>query len=134
MATHETPRSADRNIRFYRDMVRLRNSTILPLTALTLVVFFLLLILTNFTSVLDGEAFSGVTWAYVYAFAIFVFVVVVTTLYRRKMDAAEARLRPAGLDETAAHYDDYSTWEHHEEEIEQTVHHIEDLDRKGHGQ
>lgn len=121
------------NERFYTEMVRERNSVVMPLTIVTVIFFFLLLTLTNFTSVLDGIAFSGITWAYLYAFAQFFFVVILTTIYQRRMDAAEDRLRPAQLDETAAHYDDPDTWEHHEQDIDETAHHIEELDRKEHG-
>ena len=105
----------------------------MPLTIATLIFFFLLLALTNFTSSLDGVAFSGITWAYLYAFAQFFFVVILTTIYKRRMDAAEDRLRPAHLDETAAHYEDPDTWEHHEEVIVDVAHQIDDLDRKEHG-
>lgn len=118
------------NLEFYRSMAKARSSIVVPLTIATLIFFFLLLFLSNFTSVLDGIAFSGISWAYLYAFAQFFFVVILTTIYRRRMDAVETELRPPDLEETAAHYDDPDTWERHEDEIEDTAHHIEGDDRK----
>ncbi len=125
--------AAAANHRYFSEMVKVRNALVVPLTIVTIVSFFLLLTLTNFTSVLDGIAFSGITWAYLYSFALFFEVVILTTIYQRRMDAAEDRLRPAHLDETAAHYDDPDTWEHHEEDIVEAAHHIDELDRKEHG-
>jgi len=80
--------------RYYAGMVQARRKLIVPLVASTLVFFFLQQILTNFTSALDGLAFSGMTWAYIYAFAQFFFVVILTTLYRSKMAQIEAELAP----------------------------------------
>jgi uncharacterized membrane protein (DUF485 family) len=91
---------------YYSGMVAERKRVIRPLVLIVLVFYFTLAILTNFTSVLDGLAFSGMTWAYVYAFAQFVMVIVLTTYYRRRMDGADARLRAADVEETAARYDD----------------------------
>lgn len=113
------------NEAFYTAMVAERRKIVLPLTILVCVFYFPLPILTNFTSALDGEVFKGVTWAYIYAFLQFFMVIIVTTYYRRRMDSVEDRLRPTGLDETAAHYDDPEAWEHHEEELEIHEHEVE---------
>jgi uncharacterized membrane protein (DUF485 family) len=90
---------------YYSGMAAERRRLIRPLVLIVLVFYFTLPILTNFTSILDGLAFDGLTWAYVYAFAQFVMVIALTTYYRRRMDRVEARLRPAEIVETAAQYD-----------------------------
>ena len=120
MATPQSRRAA--NDAFYEVMVTERRKLIMPLTGFVLVFYFILPVLTNFTSLLDGVAFSGITWAFVYAFAQFFMVVIVTTIYRRRIDAVEDMHRPAALDETAAHYDDPEQWQHHEEESEEHEH------------
>lgn len=120
MATTESQRAV--NEAFYQVMVAERRKLIMPLTGFVLVFYFILPVLTNFTSALDGVAFSGITWAFVYAFAQFFMVVIVTTIYRRRMDAVEDQHRFAALDETAAHYDDPEEWQHHEEEIDELEH------------
>jgi uncharacterized membrane protein (DUF485 family) len=96
---------------YYEEMSRARARIVTPLVLFTMVFYFLLPILTNFTSVLDGIPFEGMTWAYLYAFAQFVMVIVLTMYYRAAMGAVEARVRPPDIDETAAHYDDWQTWE-----------------------
>jgi uncharacterized membrane protein (DUF485 family) len=68
--------------------------------------FFLLPLLTNFTSALDGVAFSGITWAYLYAFAVFALVLIITTTYRRAMDKFEHTHRPPADVHPADEYDD----------------------------
>jgi uncharacterized membrane protein (DUF485 family) len=96
---------------YFEEMSAARTRIVTPLVLFTLVFYFVLPLLTNFTSVLDGIAFDGFSWAYMYAFAQFVMVIVLTTYYRRAMDSVERRVRPPGVDETAAHYDDWQTWE-----------------------
>lgn len=87
----------------YDGMKEARRSMIRPMVIFVLVFYFLLPVLTNFTSVLDGVAFTGVTWAYLYAFSQFAVVIVLTTIYRRRMDAAERKLRPAEVLASTGH-------------------------------
>ncbi len=82
------------NDRYYAEMVAARRKIVVPLVVLTLVFFFLQQVLTNFTPVLDGMAFDGMSWAYVYSFAQFFFVVILTTIYRSRMQKVEDELRP----------------------------------------
>lgn len=103
---------------YYDGMVEARHKIVGPLVALTLFLFFLQQVLTNFTSTLDGFAFDGMTWAYLYGFALFFVVVILTTLYRWKMTQTERRLRPPQWEETAASYEDPEKWEEHEAERE----------------
>lgn len=80
--------------RYYRGMVEARRKLVTPLVVGTLVFFFLQQVLTNFTSVLDGIAFHGMSWAYIYAFAQFFFVVILTSIYRSRMRRVEQELEP----------------------------------------
>ncbi len=78
--------------RYYQGMVQARRQIIVPLVLLTLVFFFTQQVLTNFTTALDGMAFSGMSWAYIYAFAQFFFVIILTTIYRSRMQRVETEL------------------------------------------
>ena len=51
--------------RYYEAMVAARHRVVMPLVIFTLIFFFVEQILTNFTPVLDGELFFGMTWAYI---------------------------------------------------------------------
>lgn len=77
---------------YYEAMSAARKRLVVPLVTLTLVYFFTLVILTNFTSLLDGYVVPGLTWAYAYAISTFFFVVIVTTYYRRQMSKLDAGL------------------------------------------
>ena len=111
-------RSSSGAEKYYAEMVRARHGLVFPLAGLTLAFFFLQQVLTNFTSALDGLAFSGMTWAYVYAFAQFFFVVIVTTYYRRRMQQVERDLAGLLPAQGAAHYDDWTTLETHDSAAE----------------
>ncbi|GGG48576.1 hypothetical protein GCM10011374_08710 [Kocuria dechangensis] len=115
---NSTTANADASREYYEGMTAVRRRIVRPLVIITLVAFFLQQVLTNFTSVLDGFAADGLSWAYLYAFALFFLVVVLTTVYKRAMDKVEDELRPAHLDETAAHYEDWTEWEKHEAQLE----------------
>lgn len=113
---------------YYDGMVKARRKIVAPLVGVTLFLFFLQQVLTNFTSALDGFVFDGMTWAYLYSFALFFVVVILTTFYRSKMTRAERRLRPPKWEETAAHYENPQQWEEHEAELEvedEVVHELE---------
>jgi uncharacterized membrane protein (DUF485 family) len=115
--TTDPTTDADATQKYYEGMTAVRRRIVRPLVITTLAAFFLQQVLTNFTSVLDGFATDGLSWAYLYAFALFFLVVVLTTVYKRAMDKVEDDLRPAHLDETAAHYEDWTEWEKHEAEL-----------------
>ena len=116
MASEASSNEATRT--FFEEMSRMRARVVRTLVVFVLVFYFTLPILTNLTSALDGLAFGGFSWAYLYGFAQFVMVILVTTYYRRAMDEVEHRWRPPDADETAAHYDDWQVWEQHEAEVE----------------
>ena len=123
--------SAEAQQRYYDGMVAARHKLVMPLVIFTLIFFFLQQILTNFTSVLDGAPFPGMTWAYLYSFAQFVVVIILTTYYRRKLDATEAALRPGEIEPVAAHYEDHQTWDEHEDELETEAEMLERLEHEG---
>lgn len=124
-ADAKTAADATASREYYEGMVAVRRRIVRPLVIITLVAFFTQQVLTNFTGVLDGFAVDGLSWAYLYAFALFFLVVVLTTIYRRAMDKVEDDLRPAHLDETAAHYEDWAEWEKHEAQLEAEIAHDE---------
>jgi uncharacterized membrane protein (DUF485 family) len=92
--------------RYYVEYARARKRLVVPFTLIIIGTFFLLPLLTNFTSALDGVAFSGITWAYLYAFAVFALVLIITTTYRRAMDKFEHTHRPPADVHPADEYDD----------------------------
>lgn len=124
-AEARTAADATASREFYEGMTAVRRRIVRPLVVITLVAFFTQQILTNFTGVLDGFASDGLSWAYLYAFVLFFLVVVLTTVYKRAMDKVENELRPAHLDETATHYEDWAEWERHEAQLEAELGHDE---------
>jgi uncharacterized membrane protein (DUF485 family) len=104
--------------RYYEELSAARKRVVVPLASITLVAFFLQQILTNFTPVMDGLVFEGMTWAFLYSFALFILVLVLTMIYKAAMDKVERGHRPPHLDQTAAHYDDWRAWERHQATLE----------------
>jgi uncharacterized membrane protein (DUF485 family) len=82
-------------ITMLEDMAARRIRLALLFSAGVCLTFFLLPVLGQFTSALDGLAFGGLTWAWVFAFAQFVVAVLVATRYASRaagLDAATAEL------------------------------------------
>lgn len=73
----------------YERMNNQRKALVLPLTLLVLVSYFTLVLLTNFTSVLDKVVGGTMSLAYIVAYIMFIVVLVVTTVYRSKMNAVD---------------------------------------------
>lgn len=115
-----TDRSGPEAIRnYYEEMSAARKRIVGPLVALTLFVFFLQQVLTNFTSLMDGFLAKGVGVAYVYALALFFYAVIVTMIYNRAMDRVEEAHRPPILDaDSVEQYEDWRNWERHQAELE----------------
>ncbi|WP_166241375.1 DUF485 domain-containing protein [Paenibacillus turpanensis] len=57
---------------------------ILPMSIFFLVFYFVLPVMTSYSSVLNQPAFGAVTWAWVFAFAQFIMTWVLCSLYSRK--------------------------------------------------
>lgn len=129
MSTPGSPVAADLQ-KYYEEMSAARKRIIGPLVGLTLFAFFLQQILTNFTSVMDGEVVKGLTVAYLYGFGLFFLVVILTMIYKRAMDKVERELRPAGLHKTAGHYEDWKEWEKHQATLEAEEEEREELQRE----
>lgn len=106
MATDRTAAEAEQH--YFEGMSAERRKVIAPLVIFVCVVYFVLPLITNFTSLLDGTPFEGMSWAYLYAFGVFLVVLIITMYYSRRMDAVEQRLRPRDAVEVAA---DYEHWD-----------------------
>lgn len=105
--------------KYYEEMSTARRRIVGPLVILTLFVFFLQQVLTNFTSLMDGFLAKGVGVAYVYAVGLFFYAVIVTMIYSRAMDRVEAEFKPPSLDvDLAEQYDDWRGWEASQAELE----------------
>lgn len=57
---------------------------IVPMSITFLVLYFLLPLLSSFTSVLDGKAVGEITWIWVYSLGLFIMVWVLTVIYVKK--------------------------------------------------
>ena len=127
-----TDRSGPEAIRnYYEEMSAARKRIVGPLVALTLFVFFLQQVLTNFTSLMDGFLAKGVGVAYVYALALFFYAVIVTMIYNRAMDRVEQAHRPPILDaDSVEQYEDWRNWERHQAELEHEEELREDLEER----
>src|SRR3712207_1158927 len=89
----------------FKELARRRKAFIIPSTIFFLVFYFGLPVLAGFTTVLNGNAFGSVTWAYVYAFARFAMTWILMRLYvsranrwddlvdRARQEAAEGEAR-----------------------------------------
>lgn len=104
---------------YYDEMSAARKRIVGPLVIFTLFAFFLQQFLTNFTSVMDGLVFAGLTWAYLYGFALFFLVVALTMYYTRAISKVEAAHRPDFLDANAVEqYQEWREWESQQAELE----------------
>jgi uncharacterized membrane protein (DUF485 family) len=89
----------------FQELTRKKKAFIIPATIFFLVFYFGLPVLAGFTTVLNGNAFGSVTWAYVYAFAQFAMTWILMHLYvsranrwddlvdRARQEAAEGEAR-----------------------------------------
>jgi uncharacterized membrane protein (DUF485 family) len=68
----------------FRELMRKKRAFIIPAMIFFMVFYFVLPILTAFTTVLNKKAIGAINWAYVYAFAQFVMTWGLSYLYMRK--------------------------------------------------
>lgn len=68
----------------FKKLMRDRRKFIIPLTVFFLVFYFLLPILTSYTSFLNKPAFGDISWVWVFAFSQFVMTWVLCTVYVKK--------------------------------------------------
>ncbi|BCJ87259.1 DUF485 domain-containing protein [Effusibacillus dendaii] len=70
--------------RSFQELIRQKRSFIVPATIFFFVFYFILPILTAYTTVLNGKAVGVINWAYMYAFAQFVMTWGLCHLYMKK--------------------------------------------------
>ena len=68
----------------FKQFVSERKKFIVPLTIFFLLFYFLLPILTSYTTILNKPAIGDISWAWIFAFAQFIMTWVLCTLYVRK--------------------------------------------------
>ncbi|PID96833.1 MAG: hypothetical protein CSA84_03470 [Actinomycetales bacterium] len=81
------------DLKAYEELAAARRRLVTLLVGITVVAYWTQQLLTNFTSVMDGEVVSGLSVAYLYAFCLFFLVVGLTTYYRRRIAQIEAAYR-----------------------------------------
>lgn len=68
----------------FKDLVKRKQKFSRPYIVFFSIVFFILPILTGYTTVLEARAIGWMTWTWVYAFGIFIMVWVLTSIYMGK--------------------------------------------------
>lgn len=68
----------------FKSLVKRKKKFSTPYIIFFMVVFFMLPILTSYTSILETRAIGWMTWTWVYSFAIFIMVWVLTSIYMNK--------------------------------------------------
>ncbi|MFM1655378.1 DUF485 domain-containing protein [Brevibacillus sp. B_LB10_24] len=68
----------------FRELMRQKKSFIIPATIFFIVFYFMLPLLTAFTTSLNGRAIGAINWAYLYAFAQFAMTWIICHLYASK--------------------------------------------------
>lgn len=68
----------------FQELIRQKRSFIIPATIFFFLFYFILPILTAYTTVLNGKAVGAINWAYIYAFAQFVMTWGLCHLYMKK--------------------------------------------------
>jgi uncharacterized membrane protein (DUF485 family) len=63
------------------ELLKHKRKFLVPMTVFFLVFYFLLPVLTSFTTVLNAPAIGPISWAWVFAFAQFIMTWVLCTLY-----------------------------------------------------
>ncbi|MEB3101918.1 DUF485 domain-containing protein [Ferviditalea candida] len=68
----------------FHHLMQQKKAFILPSTIFFMVFYFILPVLTAFTSSLDGKVIGAINWAYIYAFAQFIMTWVLSHMYLKK--------------------------------------------------
>ncbi|WP_087972611.1 DUF485 domain-containing protein [Oceanobacillus rekensis] len=68
----------------FKKLIQERKRFIFPLTIFFLLFYFLLPILTSYTTILRTPAIGDISWAWIYAFAQFIMTWVLCTVYVKK--------------------------------------------------
>ncbi|TVY09024.1 DUF485 domain-containing protein [Paenibacillus cremeus] len=74
----------------FQALLARKKSFLLPMSIFFFAYYFVLPILTSYTTVLNTPAFSPVSWAWVFAFSQFIMTWVLCSIYSRKANAYDA--------------------------------------------
>ena len=70
----------------FKQLMSQKKKFLIPLTVFFLLFYFMLPILTSYTTILNKPAIGSITWTWVYAFAQFIMTWVLSMIYVRKPD------------------------------------------------
>jgi uncharacterized membrane protein (DUF485 family) len=68
----------------FQQLLKAKKRFLIPLTIFFLVFYFMLPVLTSYTTILNTPAIGSITWTWVYAFAQFIMTWVLCILYVKK--------------------------------------------------
>lgn len=68
----------------FKQLMSQKKKFLIPLTVFFLLFYFMLPILTSYTTILNKPAIGSITWTWVYAFAQFIMTWVLSMIYVRK--------------------------------------------------
>lgn len=68
----------------FKTLSKRKAKFIVPISITFLVLYFLLPLLSSFTSVLDGKAIGDITWIWIYSLGLFIMVWTLTVIYVKK--------------------------------------------------
>jgi uncharacterized membrane protein (DUF485 family) len=68
----------------FQQLLKAKKRFLIPLTIFFLVFYFILPVLTSYTTILNTPAIGSITWTWVYAFAQFIMTWVLCILYVKK--------------------------------------------------
>lgn len=68
----------------FQELLRKKRNFILPMSIFFMVYYFTLPVMTAYSTVLNNEAFGGISWAWVFAFTQFIMTWTLCILYTKK--------------------------------------------------
>ncbi|BBU39385.1 DUF485 domain-containing protein [Aeribacillus pallidus] len=70
----------------FQQLIQKKRNFIVPIIIVFLITYFLLPILTGYTSILEHKAIGWITWTWLYSLGLFVMVWVFATMYVKKAE------------------------------------------------
>jgi uncharacterized membrane protein (DUF485 family) len=90
----------------FQELIQKKKAFLIPAVIFFLVFYMALPVLGGFTTVLDGQAIGGITWAYVYGFAQFLMTWILMHMYvsrAKKWDKLVEEAREEASEERTVH-------------------------------
>jgi uncharacterized membrane protein (DUF485 family) len=90
----------------FQELIQKKKAFLIPAVIFFLVFYMALPVLGGFTTVLDGQAIGGITWAYVYGFAQFAMTWILMHIYlnrAKKWDRLVEEAREEASEERTVH-------------------------------